>query len=163
MSAIGFHLIARIAGERVAISAGEIGSVIEIDALVPVPLAPSTIAGLAARRSKVLTVIDPYAAFGLARPTGEGPLQAVTLECEGHAYALLVDEVEDVVAAGTLFPSIPGAMSAGWERVAIGLVEQAGAASRNSAGSRLSGGVNPALTAASLCASPQCRGRGARR
>jgi purine-binding chemotaxis protein CheW len=90
-------LVARVAGERVAIPASEIESVVELGALVPVPRAARHVAGLAALRSRVLTVIDCYAALGLARPDGHASRSALIIETDGHPYALLVDSVEDVV------------------------------------------------------------------
>lgn len=122
----GLHLIARIAGERVALRALAIESVVEIDAVTPVPLAPPHIAGLAALRSRVMTVVDSYAAIGLAPPPGAGA-QAAVATVDGHLYGLLVDEVEDIVESGPLMPLQPG-IAAGWAAVATGLVEHDGAA-----------------------------------
>ena len=56
-------LIARIADQQVAISADTVESVVEVEAITPVPLAAPHIAGLAALRSRVLTIIDSYAAL----------------------------------------------------------------------------------------------------
>ena len=47
-------LIARIADQQVAISADTVESVVEVEAITPVPLAAPHIAGLAALRSRVL-------------------------------------------------------------------------------------------------------------
>ena len=41
----------------------------------------------------------------------------------GHTYALLVDEVEDVVEASRSADPITAPLGAGWDRVAIGMVE----------------------------------------
>jgi hypothetical protein len=70
-------LIARIAGQDVALSAEAIESVVEIDAITPVPLAAAHIAGLAALRSRVLTLIDTYAALELGRSPRDGVMQAI--------------------------------------------------------------------------------------
>ena len=51
-------LIVTIAGSRVAFPAAKVESVVELDALSPVPRAAPHIAGLSALRSRVLTVID---------------------------------------------------------------------------------------------------------
>ena len=51
-------LIVTIAGERVALSAGAVESVVELDTLIQVPRAPPHVAGLSTLRSRVLTVID---------------------------------------------------------------------------------------------------------
>ena len=51
-------LIVTIAGERVALPASAVESVVELDALISVPRAAPHVAGLSALRSRVLTVID---------------------------------------------------------------------------------------------------------
>jgi purine-binding chemotaxis protein CheW len=119
-------LVAVIAGERVAIAASDVESVVEIEAITPVPRAPVHVAGLAALRSRVLTVIDCRTSLEL-EAGGGASREAIVVEADGHAYALLVDAVEDVFEyAGTVEP-IRTAISAGWERAARGTVDtQAG-------------------------------------
>ena len=51
-------LIVTIAGQRVALPADAVESVVELDTLIPVPRAAPHVAGLSALRSRVLTVID---------------------------------------------------------------------------------------------------------
>lgn len=51
-------VVAIIANERVAFRAADIQSVIELDAITPVPYVPDFVAGIAALRSRPLTVID---------------------------------------------------------------------------------------------------------
>jgi len=119
-------LIARIAGQRIALPASAVESVVEVDAITPVPLAAPHIAGLAALRSRVLTVIDSYAALELGFAPRVGLLQAVVVTTDNHLYGLLVDEVEDVAAiAGEPMP-LPAGLGRGWSRMAIGLVEHEG-------------------------------------
>ena len=118
-------LIARIADERVALPIEAIESVVEIEAITPVPLAAAHIAGLAALRSRVLTVIDSYAALGLAAP-GVPAREAVVVTVEGHLYALLVDEVEDVAPLAQAPAALPAGIDDGWAEAACGLVEHDG-------------------------------------
>lgn len=93
-------LVTTIAGRSAALCAAEVESVIEIDAFVPIPLAPSPVIGLATLRSRVLTVIDVRAALGLeADPAALRGRRAVVVEVDGHSYALLVDTVLDVTPA----------------------------------------------------------------
>jgi purine-binding chemotaxis protein CheW len=87
-------LVLRIAGERVAIRASDVESVIEVDEVTPVPRTAPHIAGLTSLRSRILTVIDCRAALGAAPAAAA---EAVVVPADGHAYALLVDGVEDVV------------------------------------------------------------------
>ncbi|USI73102.1 chemotaxis protein CheW [Sphingomonas morindae] len=116
-------LIARIAGQRVALPTDAIESVVEIDMISPVPLAPVHIAGLAALRSRVLTMIDSYAALGIEAPLVETERQAVVVTVDGHLYGLLVDEVDDVITATGEPAPLHGGLDPGWAAAAIGVVE----------------------------------------
>ena len=116
-------LIVRIAGERVALPAAAVESVVELDAVIPVPRAADHVAGLSALRSRVLTVIDCNRALELA-PRETGTIQeAAVVEWDGHHYALLVDGVDDVVEALSEASPVRAAMGTGWERVSRGIVQ----------------------------------------
>lgn len=117
-------LVVVIAGERVAVPAAAVESVVDLDTLVPVPRAAPHVAGLSALRSRVLTVIDCKRSLEL----GEGDLsqgirEAAVVEFDGHHYALIVDLVEDVVQAMSDPVPVRAAMGGGWERVSQGMVE----------------------------------------
>lgn len=116
-------LVLTLAGQRVALLAGEMESVVEIEAIAPVPGAAPHVAGLSALRSRVLTVIDGRASLGLG--TTERPRDAVVATFDGHPYALLVDAVEDVVESSELRP-LAAAAGPGWSRAARGAVEADG-------------------------------------
>lgn len=118
-------LIVSIAGSRVALPAADVESVVEIDTLIPVPRAPSHLAGLSALRSRVLTVIDCQRSLELGTTDLQnGELhEAAVVEIDGHHYALTVDAVEDVVEAMSDPAPIRAAMGDGWERAAKGMVE----------------------------------------
>ena len=121
-------LIERVADQLIAISADQVESVVEIDAITPVPLAAPHIAGLAALRSRVLTIIDTYAALELGRLPREGLLQAIVVTIDHHLYGLLVDDVVDVaVIAGEPEPLHAG-LARGWTHAALGIVEHDGQA-----------------------------------
>lgn len=116
-------LVVRIAGQRVALPAARIESVVELDTLIPVPRAASHIAGLSALRSRVLTVICSRRSLGLPDPQIDGILEAAVTEVDGHHYALIVDGVEDVLEATGDPAPVRAAMADGWERVSSGMVE----------------------------------------
>ena len=117
-------LVVTIAGERVALPADAVESVVELDTLIAVPRAAPHIAGLSALRSRVLTVVDCRRSLELG-PTecSNGIREAAVVELDGHHYALIVDLVEDVVEALSDAVSVRAAMGAGWERVSQGMVE----------------------------------------
>jgi purine-binding chemotaxis protein CheW len=114
-------LIASIAGERVAINAAIIDAVVDLWQVVPVPLASEHVIGIAAVRSRVLTVIDAAAAVGLrAKATGN---RAIVIETGGHHYALRVDSIAEVVLpTGAVMP-FEAQQSDNWRTVAIGTID----------------------------------------
>ncbi|WP_010217424.1 chemotaxis protein CheW [Sphingomonas sp. PAMC 26621] len=118
-------LIARIAGRTVAIESSQVESVVDIGAVIPVPRAEQHVRGLAALRSRVVTVIETRAALGL--PAGDGSaMRAVITVVEGHHYAVLVDALEDVAAFDLMPLSAGVALDKGWQRVGRGIVDRDG-------------------------------------
>jgi purine-binding chemotaxis protein CheW len=114
-------LIAMIGGEQVAVAASAIESVVDLWQVVPVPLAAEHVIGLAAVRSKVLTVIDAAAAVGLrAKATGN---RAIVIEAAGHRYALRVDSIAEVVAPLSPVVAFEASMGEHWRGVARGTID----------------------------------------
>jgi purine-binding chemotaxis protein CheW len=119
-------LVVRLAGRRIAFPATEVEGVVELEGLTPAPCVAQHVVGLSALRSRVLTVIDGRAALG-AGMSGEGALaNAVIVPSGGHPYALLVDEVEDVIEAASPAAPLAAPAGPGWDRVALGMVEAGG-------------------------------------
>lgn len=117
-------LVVTIAGERVALPAVAVESVVELDTLIPVPRAAPHVAGLSALRSRVLTVIDCRRSLELGASDSSGSVrEAAVVEFDGHHYALIVDAVEDVVESTSDPAPIRAAMGPGWERVSLGMAE----------------------------------------
>jgi purine-binding chemotaxis protein CheW len=119
-------LIASLAGRRIAFPAIEVEAVLELEGLTPAPRAAPHVAGLSALRSRVLTVIDAKASLEFGR-SGEAHLtEAIVVNSGGHTYALLVDDVEDVVEAAAAPQPITAPLGEGWDRVALAMVEAGG-------------------------------------
>ena len=119
------YLIAHIAGRGIAIEAGEVDSVVDIDTIVPVPCSGVGVRGVAALRSRVVTVVDTWTMLGLE--TASAPARrAVITRVDGHDYAILVDTVEDVASFETAPLSSGLALEGGWRRAARGIVERDG-------------------------------------
>lgn len=116
-------LICLIADRRAAIPASRVLSVIEIEAITPIPMTPDFIVGLTALRSQALTVIDCRVSLGFPPSEQVVGNRAAVVEHEGHRYALLVDEAFDVAVAQSDPVTVPGGFGAGWKRVATGMVE----------------------------------------
>ncbi len=114
-------LIATIGGQRVAIDAASVESIVDLWQIVPVPLAAGHVIGLAAVRSRVLTVIDAASAVGLsATETGN---RAIVISSGGHRYGLRVDSIAEVVAP--IGPEMPfeASICGHWAGVATGTVD----------------------------------------
>lgn len=116
-------LLCRIAGRRVAIPTDRVVSVIEIEAITPVPGAPAFVLGLTALRSQALTVIDCRVSLG--HPPSERPVgnRAAVIEHDGHRYALVVDEALDVAEALSAPVAVAGGFGECWRDAAIGMIE----------------------------------------
>ena len=119
-------LMCTIAGRRAAIPAIEVQSVIEVEAITPIPGTADFILGLTALRSQALTVIDCALALGLETPCASRDNRAAVVEVEGHLYALLVEEAHDVGEARSEPVAVPGGFGEGWQRAAKGMVETDG-------------------------------------
>lgn len=116
-------LMCLIAGRRAAIPAVHVLSVIEIEAVTPIPKVPEFIVGLTALRSQALTVIDCRVSLGFSASERAVGSRAAVVEHEGHRYALLVDEAFDVAEALSEPVQVPGGFGDGWHNAARGMVE----------------------------------------
>ena len=117
-------LIVHLGGQRVAVPAALVESVVELEAVTPVPRAAPHVAGLAALRSRVLTVIDCAVSIGAA--SEKKTREAIVVVADGHPYALAVDGVEDVVEASGPPAPINNALGRGWACVGREMVEVEG-------------------------------------
>ncbi len=92
-------LFASIAGTPIAVRASEIEAVVRLGDIVPVHRVPPHVRGLAALRSRVLTVVDIESRiFGRSMTIEKHPL-AVVAEISAHTYGLLVETVSDICEA----------------------------------------------------------------
>lgn len=120
-------LIGRLAGQTIAIPAADVDSVVHIRETAPVPLAPPHILGLAALRSRVITLVGGREAIGLHDRAAEDRLVAVVVTVDGHQYGLVVDQVDDICTVAGAVAPVGGRIAAGWSAVAAGMMEHEGA------------------------------------
>ena len=119
-------LVVTIGGERVALPAAAVESVVELDALIPVPRAPAHVAGLSALRSRVLTIIDvPALIRRMPTPAAERGY-AIIADISGHSYGLMVDAVHDICQLPEGELPLRGQLDQAWGPYARGIVEQNG-------------------------------------
>ncbi len=117
-------LLTYIAGHLAAFRAADVRTVIERPAITPVPLTQPHVRGVAALRSKAMTVIDCAAATGCADDRAKDADQmAIVVDLDGHTHALLVDSVRDAVPCLAGPQPMAGDIGAGWRRVTDGMIE----------------------------------------
>lgn len=121
----GLHLLAHVAGRAIAVPCEAVESVVDVPTVVAVPRAHPAVRGLAALRSRVVTVVDTWQVLGLERgPTNAA--RAILTVVDGHYHAVLVDSLEDV--APLEVEPIPSGLALGarWSGVAAGTAERDG-------------------------------------
>ena len=96
---------------------------VELETITPVPRAPDHIAGLAALRSRAMTVVDCRRSLELAPLEAAGKALAVVVEIDEFLYALVVDAVEEVVPLDGDPGEIRTDLLPGWARASLGMVE----------------------------------------
>lgn len=117
------YLFATVAGTPVAIRGEEVEAVVRVDEVSPVPGMPAHVAGLAALRSRVLTMIDVAALIdGRAMSPKESRL-AIVANIAGHSYGLIVDAVSDICAASGGELVLRGRIDPAWAPYAEAMVE----------------------------------------
>jgi purine-binding chemotaxis protein CheW len=115
-------LLARIADRPVAIDAGQVESVVDIGEIIPVPAADARVRGLAALRSKVVTVIDTCAVLDLPAPRIASQRAVITV-VDGHHYAVMVDALDDVTPCALLPLGGGIVLDPAWHAIGNGIVE----------------------------------------
>jgi purine-binding chemotaxis protein CheW len=118
---VTLFLLAHLAGRGVAVDSAEVDSVIDLGAIVPVPRAGDSVLGVAALRSRVVTVLDTWQLLGLQAP--RRPPRGVVTRVDGHDYAVLFDSVEDVVTLDRLPLPPELALDGVWAQAARGIAE----------------------------------------
>ncbi|MDJ0277414.1 chemotaxis protein CheW [Sphingomonas sp. 2R-10] len=118
-------LLARVAGQDVAILSDHVESVVDIGEVSPVPRTARAVRGLAALRSRVVTVIDTAQAIDPAA-AGGGGRRAVVTQVEGHHYALLVDMLDDAYRCARRPLSAGLTPGPAWASVVDGVIDHDG-------------------------------------
>ncbi len=134
-------LFAAIAGTPIAVRASEIEAVVRLGDIVQIPLVQPHVRGLAALRSRVLTVIDMekrvFGKGGRPEAGADGPAPlvpmslcplavAVVADIAAHSYGFLVDSVSDICTAPHGVQPIRGRIDPAWAPYAAALVERDG-------------------------------------
>ena len=86
-------LIAHVAGRAVAIDGAQVDSVVDLGDVVPAPGAVRAVRGLAALRSRVVTVIDTGVALGKTPMPADAPFAQFLGELAEHRRMALLPDV----------------------------------------------------------------------
>ena len=112
----------RVGGQWFGIDVLSVQEVIGRQRLATVPLAAPGVAGFLNLRGQIVTAIDLHCRLEISRQTSE-PLMNVVVRDGDELFALIVDEVGDVVAVLPDALEPPPANLAGlWSRVCTGVV-----------------------------------------
>lgn len=119
-------LFATIAGTPIALRACEVEAVVRLQDIIPVPLMPRHVCGLASLRSRVLTVIDMEArVFGAGQQARPAAL-AIVADIGTHSYGFLIDSVSDICVTPDSVQPIRGRIDSQWAPFVSGLIELEG-------------------------------------
>ncbi len=117
-------LVGTIAGSGFAISSDVVESVVNISDFVPVPKSSGEVVGLAALRSRVLTLIDcEFLLTGKAMAL-ETKMLAIVAEVGGIGYGFLVESISDVTGATKLDTDKGISSGSDWQPFVDGFVRQ---------------------------------------
>lgn len=84
-------------GQLCGISVLAVRDVLGEQAITSIPLAPAEVAGGLNLRGRIVTAIDLRTRLSLPPPTDDTPRMSVVTEQGGELYALLVDQVREVM------------------------------------------------------------------
>jgi purine-binding chemotaxis protein CheW len=115
------YVLGTVNGQRVAIEAEAVESVIDITETTPVPLVPPSVIGLCAVRSRVLTVIDVATVVGAAYD--DPKFRAASVIVDGHRYALRMARIDDAIMAPEAPAPIDASIGANWQNISTGRID----------------------------------------
>jgi len=86
-----------VGGERFGLPVERVQTIFPIEAITPVPLGPAEILGLVNLRGKIVTAVSLRRRLQLPEDDNRKAALAVGMEHRGESFALVVDEVGDVI------------------------------------------------------------------
>ena len=112
----------RLGAQTFGVPVMKVQDVIAQTAINTIPLAPPEVAGTLNLRGRIVTAIDMRRRLGIASREPEERSMSVILERSGELYALLVDDVGDVLwLSSALFEPTPVTVSPAWRVLCAGL------------------------------------------
>ena len=117
-----------VAGQACAVPVLAVRDVLGAHAITRIPLAPGEVAGSLNLRGRIVTALDLRLRLGLPqRPSDAPPAMSIVVEQSGELYALLVDQVGEVVPLPVSgFAANPPTLDPLWREVSRGVQRQEG-------------------------------------
>jgi purine-binding chemotaxis protein CheW len=84
-------------GESFGLPVIRVQTIFQIEAVTPVPLGPREVLGLVNLRGKIVTAVSLRQRLQMPEADGSKPRLAIGIEHRGENFALVVDEVGDVI------------------------------------------------------------------
>jgi purine-binding chemotaxis protein CheW len=111
-----------LAGQLCGVPVLAVREVITNSKIVRVPLAPPEIAGNINLRGRIVTAVDTRCRLGLEPAPDTADRVALVAEAGGALYALLIDQVQEVLSLRTdLIEETPSNLSASWRQFSNGV------------------------------------------
>jgi purine-binding chemotaxis protein CheW len=109
----------RIGAQEFGVPVMQVRDVLRHQHLTPVPLAPRAIAGLLNLRGRIVTAIDLRERLGLPPLSADAETANIVVEQDGEPYALVVDNVGDVLQIDERqFEAVPSVLDPRWRAAA---------------------------------------------
>jgi len=113
----------RLGNQLFGIPVRHVHDVLGPQKITRVPLAPSAVAGSLNLRGRIVTVLDLRVTLGLGRAQHTDTATNVVIDMEGELYALLVDQVGEVLTIpATAVEPLPQTLTANWRALSHGIV-----------------------------------------
>ncbi len=111
-----------LAGQLCGVPVLAVREVITNSKIVRVPLAPSEIAGNINLRGRIVTAVDTRCRLGLEPAPDTADRVALVAESEGALYALLIDQVQEVLSLRMdMIEETPSNLSSTWRQFSTGV------------------------------------------
>ena len=111
-----------LAGQLCGVPVLAVREVITNSKIVRVPLAPSEIAGNINLRGRIVTAVDTRCRLGLEPAPDTADRVALVAENEGALYALLIDQVQEVLSLRMdMIEETPSNLSSTWRQFSTGV------------------------------------------
>ncbi len=118
----GAFVTLSLAGQLCGVPVPAVRDVLRLPPIAPVPLAPPDVAGNLNLRGRIVTAIDLRRRLCLPPAGPDVRPMALVTDSEAELYALLVDQVQDVLTPDRrCFEPNPATLPAAWVRYSAGL------------------------------------------